>query len=177
MKSLTLVTIAFLILSMGLINCSSNTDKVSSGVEYNPLVLFLVRHGEKVDNSDDAQLSAPGQERAIILGTILRSAEIEHVHSSDFIRTRDTATPTAAGYGLELEVYDHQDLPALVEKIRRMGGRHLVVGHSTTTPAMAGLLGGKPGPAINDESEYDRLYIVTVGSDGNVSTVMMRYGI
>ena len=177
MKVLRLATIATLIISMGLVNCSSNTDKVSSGAENNPLVVFLVRHGEKVDNSDDAQLSVPGQERAIVLATILRSTEIEHVHSSDFIRTRDTATPTASGYGLELEMYDHRDLPALVEIIRRMGGRHLVVGHSTTTPAMAGLLGGKPGPAINEESEYDRLYIVTIGSDGNVSTIMMRYGI
>ena len=51
-----------------------------------------------------------------------------------------------------------------------------MVGHSNTTPSMVELLGGKPRSAINQEGEYDRLYIVTIGRDDAVSTVMMRYG-
>ena len=137
---------------------------------------FLVRHGEKADLSEDAELSAAGRERAEELARTLRSAEIEYVHSSDFIRTRGTAAPTAAEYGLEVELYDPRDLPALVERLRRMGGRHLVVGHSTTTPPMVELLGGRPSSVINEEREFDRLYIVTIGSDGAASSVMMRYG-
>ena len=176
MKILRVSTIAMLLLSIVLINCSSEQDVVPSTSGNNPLVVFLVRHGEKVDHSDDALLSADGEERAIVLARILRSANVEYVHSSDFIRTRDTAAPTAANYGLEVAMYDHQDLPALVEKMRRTGGRHLVVGHSTTTPALVGLLGGDPGPAINDESEYDRLYIVTVGNNGHATGIMIRYG-
>ena len=175
-KSLSFSTIAILLLSIVLINCSSKPDISSSTSGEKPCVVFLVRHGEKVDQSNDALLSAAGIERANVLAKILRSAEIEYVHSSDFIRTRETAAPTVKVYGLEIELYNHKDLPALVEKIRNKGGRHLVVGHSTTTPAMALLLGGKPGPAINDESEYDRLYIVTIVNDGKTSSVMMRYG-
>jgi len=54
-------------------------------------------------------------------------------------------------------VYDPKNLPKLVEQLKGKRGRHLVVGHSDTTPAMVELLGGDPGSKINDESEYDRL--------------------
>jgi broad specificity phosphatase PhoE len=144
--------------------------------EHKSLMVFLVRHAEKADLSEDAELSAAGRERTAILASTLRSAKVAHVHSSDFIRTRDTAAPTAAEYGLEVELYDHRDLSALVEKLRGTGGRHLVVGHSGSTPAMVELLGGEPISTINEEGEFDRLYIVTVGSDGAASSVMMRYG-
>lgn len=145
-------------------------------LEHKPLVVFLVRHGEKVELSRDPALSTAGRDRAAVLAKILRSAKIESVHSSDFIRTRDTAAPTAAEHGLKAELYDHRDLPALVDKLRKTGGRHLVVGHSTTTPALVELLGGEAISEINEKGEYDRLYIVTVGRDGTAISVMMRYG-
>ena len=176
MKTLTMTTIATLLLMIMLIGCSSTPDTVPSTSGNEPLVVFLVRHGEKADLSRDPDLSAAGRERATALARVLRSAEIEYVHSSDFIRTRETAAPTAAEYGLEVELYDHRNLPTLVEKLRRTGGRHLVVGHSTTTPSMADLLGGKSGSAINEKGEFDRLYIISIGSDGSASSVMMRYG-
>jgi len=175
-KQLTVSTIATLILTITLLGCSSNPDTVLSASEHEPLLVFLVRHGEKADLSEDPELSAAGRERAAELARSLRSAVIEYVHSSDFVRTRGTAAPTAAEYGLEVQLYDPRDLPALVEKLRTTGGRHLVVGHSITTPPMVELLGGKPSSVINEEGEFDRLYIVTIGSDGAASSVMMRYG-
>jgi phosphohistidine phosphatase SixA len=176
MKTLTMTTIATSLLMITLIGCTSAPDTVPSASGHEPLVVFLVRHGEKADLSEDPELSAAGRERAAALARALRSAEIEYVHSSDFIRTRGTAAPIAAEYGLEVEPYDHRDLPALVEKLLRTGGRHLVVGHSTTTPSIVELLGGKPSSAIIQEGEFDRLYIVTIGRDGASSSVMMRYG-
>lgn len=141
-----------------------------------PLVVFLVRHAEKVSDGRDPELSSAGTERAADLVAALRDAEIQHVHSSDFIRTRDTAAPLAAALGLEVELYDPRDLPALVTRLREAGGRHLVVGHSNTTPVAVELLGGEPGTEIDEATEYDRLYTVTVGADGSVSTVLLRYG-
>ena len=77
-------------------------------------------------------------------------------------------------FDLEVEIYDHRRLDALIERLRREGGRHLVVGHSNTTPELVAALGGDPVSPI-DEMEYDRLYIVTVTDDG-VSTVLLRFG-
>ncbi len=171
----SLATVATVLLTITPLGCSSTPAPVPSGSTNEPLVVFLVRHGEKADRGKDPELSAAGNERAVILANILRSAEIDYLHSSDYIRTRGTAAPTAAKYGLKVELYDLRDLPALVERLRRTGGRHLVVGHSTTTPSMVELLGGKPNSAIN-EAEFDRLYIVTIGKDAAASSVMMHYG-
>jgi len=147
-----------------------------AGAAADPLVVFLVRHAEKADSSEDPQLTAVGRERAAELARVLRDAHIEHVHSSDYIRTRDTATPVAELARAEVQLYDPRDLPALVEKMKRAGGRHLVVGHSNTTPDLVTLLGGEPGAPIVESDEYDRLYTVAVGKDGTVTSLMLRYG-
>lgn len=140
------------------------------------LEVFLVRHAEKVDSSRDAALSAAGRERAQLLASMLRDSGLEAVHSTDYLRTRDTAGPTAALQGLEVELYDASDLAGFLAGVRAEGGRHLVVGHSNTTPAAVQLLGGDPGPPIDEADEYDRLYLVTIDPDGTVRTVLLRFG-
>jgi hypothetical protein len=88
-----------------------------------PLVVFLVRHGEKRDSGKDPQLTSAGRERAVALANTLRDAEIQQVHSSDYARTRDTAAPTAQEIGVPVQYYDPRQLPILVEKLHRTGGR------------------------------------------------------
>lgn len=169
-SSLLLGLLALLFLS----SCETSPKPSVPGRE-DALVVFLVRHGERADKSVDAALSAVGVERAALLARTLRDAEIEYVHSSDYTRTRDTAVPTAQQAQLDVELYDPRDLPALVEKLQRLGGRHLVVGHSNTTPQMARLLGGEAGPPMKHD-EHDRLYQVTIDSAGSASTVVLRFG-
>jgi probable phosphoglycerate mutase len=142
---------------------------------HSPLVVFLVRHAEKVDTSADAALSAAGIARAQALAATLRDAGITHVHSSDYKRTRDTAAPIATLIGKDVQLYDPLNPSELVSKLKTDGGRHLVVGHSNTTPALVKRLGGKPGPPIVEKNEYDRLYIITLNSDDSVNTVLLRY--
>ena len=139
------------------------------------LQVYLVRHAEKVDQSRDPDLSGDGYLRAGELARTLADAKIEYVHSSDFIRTRNTAAPVAELFGLEIELYDQNDLFSLADRLKEAGGRHLVVGHSTTTPDLVELLGGEPGYPIEELNEYDRLYILAIGK-GKVNTVLLRYG-
>lgn len=165
-----------LFLLAALTGCSSGPSTRRPATDRPALVAFLVRHAEKVDSSPDPALSAKGLARAEALAHTLRAASIEHIHSSDFIRTRDTAKPLADRLGVQVQLYDPHDLPALVVEMRTAGGRHLVVGHSDTTWALAGLLGGDPGPPIEEAIEYDRLYVITVGRDDAAVSVLMRYG-
>jgi phosphohistidine phosphatase SixA len=144
-------------------------------IEGDPLLVFLVRHAEKVDQSKDPDLSPDGYRRAEELACVLADADIEHIHSSDFIRTRLTAAPVAEKFGLEIEQYDQNDLLPFASLLKAAGGRHLVVGHSTTTPALVEILGGDPGNKIEEENEYDRLYILTI-RNGKVNTILLRYG-
>lgn len=145
------------------------------GSDAEATVVFLVRHAEKVDDSRDPELSEAGKARAQALARVLGSAGIERVLSTDYIRTRDTAAPVAEALGLEAELYDPRDLPGAASEILARGGRVLVVGHSNTTPAMVAALGGEQGLTMED-SDYDHLYIVTVGKDGEATTVLIRFG-
>ena len=164
-----------LLLAITLLGCPT-TEPPEPTVPQEPLVVFAVRHAEKASQSSDPPLTALGHQRAEDLAQALRSARLDRVHSSDYRRTRDTAAPVAAWHDLEVELYDPGDLGGLADELLAGGGRHLVVGHSNTTPALVGQLGGDPDSAIDEGEEYDRLYVVTVGPDGYVSSVLMRYG-
>ena len=139
------------------------------------VTIFLVRHAEKTIEKPDPGLTQAGLARAVDLATVLRDAGIEHILSSDYRRARDTVIPLAEKLGISIEIYDPRNLPGLVTRLAELGGRILVVGHSNTTPAVAELLGGDPGSPM-DEAEHDRLYVLSMGIDGSVSTVLMRYG-
>lgn len=139
-------------------------------------MFFLVRHAEKVDDSEDPELSEAGKQRATALAHTLKDAGIERVYSTDYRRTRDTASLLAALLELPMEIYDPLELSALADLLRQSGQNSLVVGHSNTTPELAALLGGDPGPEIDEESEYDRLYLVTIETSGEANSVLLRYG-
>ena len=145
-------------------------------ISLEPTLVVLVRHAEKVDDSRDPDLSTEGLARSAQLAEMLEDLEFDHVWSTDFKRTRDTAAPTAQGATLTTELYDPGDLASVATHLTNIGGRHLVVGHSNTTPQLVAALGGDPGTPI-DDAEYDRLYVVTVGSDGTATTVLLRFGV
>jgi phosphohistidine phosphatase SixA len=144
--------------------------------ETEPLVVYLVRHAERdEDGTNDPPISEAGRARAELVARMLADAGIQRIHATAFNRTVQTAAPMAMDLGLdEVEGYDGRDLASLNDRLRGAGGRHLVVGHSNTTWTMVEVLGGEPGPPI-EEFEYDRLYIVTV-LGGQVSTTLIRFG-
>jgi phosphohistidine phosphatase SixA len=150
-------------------------------------LIFLVRHAERADDgpegnrmaldpqmAEDPPLSAAGRDRADLLATMLSDAGITHIHSTDYRRTRETAAPTAGGTGIEIAVYDASDLEGFANKLRSTPGRHLVVGHSNTTPGLVRALGGDAGPPI-EPLEYDRLYLLMV-SESDARTILFRFG-
>lgn len=138
-------------------------------------VVFLVRHAEKTEAKDDPALSATGRQRSRQLAKLLSDAGIDHIYSTDFKRTRETASPIAGVTGLDVELYTWDDPAGLAQSLKQDGKRLLVVGHSNTTTELVTLLGGDPGTEIEDSSEYDRLYILTINA-GGVTTLLMRYG-
>ena len=64
--------------------------------------IYLIRHAEKVDNSKNPDLSKVGLERAEHWKTILSQVPLKAVYSTDFLRTVQTATPTATSKNLEI---------------------------------------------------------------------------
>jgi len=143
-------------------------------------IVYLVRHAEKITGENagrDPVLTNEGEARAEILAGMLREENITKIFSSDYIRTRKTAAPTAKMSGVEIETYDPRDLPTLASLIQEVKGHILVVGHSNTIPETVAALGGVGGSPIFEKSEYDRLYVVTILEDGTVQTDLQRYGV
>jgi len=152
--------------------CAPNADTPLA----DPVVVYLVRHAERAeDGTNDPPISEAGLARAQELAVVLEDAGIDHVHSTDLKRTRQTGAPLVEAAGLAVQVYDPSDLPAFAATLRAAPGRHLVLGHSNTTPELVAALGGDAGEPLED-GEYDRLYVVVIPARGPVSTVLLHYG-
>ena len=135
--------------------------------------IYLVRHAEKhTDGDPDPGLTRAGLERAKHLADLLASAGIKRVFSSNYRRTRLTAAPLALANDIDVEFYDPRDLAGFAESLRSLEDNALVVGHSNTTPQLANVLGGDPGPEM-DETIYDRVYLVQLTTDG-VHTILLH---
>ncbi len=160
---------AFLIAGLMMLGACAQTAPTTDAV-------FLVRHAEKTAEKKDPGLTEAGKARAVALADRLEGEGITHIHSSDYIRTRDTAAPLAARLGLEVALYNPRDLPGMATKLKAMPGRHLVVGHSNTTDKLTELLGGDGGTPIVEKTEYDRLYVVTMETGEPVKSYLTRYG-
>lgn len=136
-----------------------------------PSAIYLMRHGEKMSESGDPDLTSKGRTRAEHVSVLLHRAGITAIFSTPTNRTRQTAEPLAQKTGLAVQVYDPRNPKALVEKVKGLSGAVLVVGHSNTLPELVRLFGGAPGADIGD-NEYDRLYQLTPAANGAVNTVM-----
>ena len=141
-------------------------------------VIHLLRHAEKVfPMPPNPPLSETGKARAIQLANILANSEITNIYSTNFKRTLETVQPLAEALNLKIESYNPRALDDFARQLRTKPGRHLVVGHSNSTPELVTLLGGEAGPDIDEKREFDRLYILVLDAGGNTTTIQQRYGV
>ena len=134
---------------------SANAQGLDQG-----FTLYLVRHAEKelsADNPKDPPLTPCGEERAESLAHFLSSVDLEAVYSTDYLRTRNTAHPVAREKEIEVQIYDPKNPDDFAKLLVDRKQNALVVGHSNSTPTLAGLLLGEELESI-DESIYDRIY-------------------
>ena len=97
-------------------------------------IVVIVRHAEKADNSENAELSVAGRRRAETLARILKDANIRAIFTSERKRTQQTAAPTATATGVVPTIVPGKDFAALVSKLHEVKGNALVVGHGNTIP-------------------------------------------
>jgi phosphohistidine phosphatase SixA len=136
--------------------------------------IFIVRHGEKVDESRDPLLSLKGKQRAMNLAMHLRDADIKRVYATEFQRTQLTAAPLAEARQLAITAYAAKESASFGKALLAAEANTLVVGHSNT------LLDILKGMGITDvkpvaDDEYDRLIIVTLNKNASPSYILLRY--
>jgi broad specificity phosphatase PhoE len=138
--------------------------------------VFLVRHAEKVDESDDPLLSAAGKARARALARSLRTAGVKAIYVTQYKRTGLTAGPLATAAGLKPIVVHSDARQEVVDRIRKDNPNDvvLVVGHSNTVPDVLRLL-GHPEPVTIAPAEYDNLFVAIPSKAAAPMVLRLRY--
>jgi phosphohistidine phosphatase SixA len=139
-------------------------------------VFFIIRHSEKdTAGGSNADLIPTGRGRAEALRKMLKKVKIAGVYSTDKPRTRHTAEPTAKAKKLSVELYDAKKQADLLRGLVDKKGKFLVVGHSNTVHQLVNTLTGKEDEKEFSESDYSRLYIVSVKKIGDAKVLMIRF--
>ena len=114
--------------------------------------ISVMRHLNTPEGERDPDLTDGGKANAQALVTWFKGKKLTAIYVSDYKRTRQTAGPLAAERGIEVQLYDPRDTPALVARVKAETGPVLVVGHSNTVPDIVEQLGGtRPGPLAHPD--------------------------
>jgi len=145
-------------------------------VSYEPIsTIILVRHAERLNDTDTTSLSPQGRERASVLKHVLVSADVNRVYVTDKVRTGQTAQPTADLFNLTPSQITGNATDRFVDSIHAHRGKVIfIVGHSDTVPEIISKLGVIPPPAIPREV-YDDLFVVTL-SRFRAKLAHLKYG-
>ncbi|GAB3896318.1 phosphoglycerate mutase family protein [Larkinella knui] len=148
MKICKLLPVLFLLI--GLTACSTST-------------VYVVRHAEKINETDSSGLTVAGLERSLALANRLADEEISVILTTPYRRTQQTAGPLAQQLNLPIESYPAKPVSAVVEQLEKAKGKNvLVVGHSNTILEIVRGLGAKPTKETIAPGDYDNLLIVTI---------------
>ena len=128
---------------------------------------YVVRHAEKAVPpagnmmNTDVPLSETGQQRAGKLKEILKNKKIGLIYSTNTIRTKTTAQPTADYFSIPITVYGPKPDSAFIGLLKSNKKNTLVVGHSNTVDDIANMLCGEIKiPADLNDPDYDNLFII-----------------
>jgi broad specificity phosphatase PhoE len=129
--------------------------------------IYLVRHSEKdltTNNPSDPPLTQCGAQRSESLSNFLKEVKLDVIYSTNYTRTKKTATPTALSKGLKIQEYNSKELKEFSKLLLNNKQDVLVVGHSNTTGVLAGLLVGKEIGDF-DLNIYNRIYQVVISNN------------
>ena len=145
---------------------------------------IIVRHAEKDTTLANAKLMASdpplnsiGETRALSLADKLKEYKINQIYSSNYKRTKATASPIAKAQNLNIAIYDPRNLDAFATQLlssENTGKTILIVGHSNSSPKLVNLLIKQDQYKDLDESIYDTYWIVT-SKNGKSKAKMMKY--
>ncbi|WP_299891875.1 histidine phosphatase family protein [uncultured Lacinutrix sp.] len=165
MKKLLYIT--FLFIAFG---CKS-----TSKIKTDTTTYYFIRHAEK-DKSDktnrDPDLIEKGRKRAQKWASYFNKTKLDAVYSTNYLRTKNTAKPTANSKGLETILYDPRAINYNDFLNNTKGQTVLIVGHSNTTPFFVNKIIGEEKYESIDETINSKLFIVTINKEIITSKVI-----
>ena len=150
------------------------------------MIVFALRHADRQpDPTDDLTLA--GAERARLLARMLAESGVSFACCSDTVRARRTLEPLHQKLGNALTVNEvalgnpgagialHVQRTVQAVRSQPTDAVVAIVGHSDTVePIIAGLGGGQIGQIST--SEFDKLFVLFIGTDGVATLARLRYG-
>jgi broad specificity phosphatase PhoE len=126
--------------------------------------VYLVRHAEKgATPANNPPLTAVGEKRAMDLAKVLQDKGIQHVYSTNTLRTRSTAQPFVKQNALTIQSYSTDTLWEMSRYITKLPkGNILVVGHSNTILPLLDQFPVNHVKQTIPDSDYDNLFVVSV---------------
>lgn len=128
---------------------------------------YFIRHGEKVDDSKNPNLSETGFERAKFWNELFSEIKFDAIYSTDFNRTLQTVTPTATNQKISILKYNPKTINFELFKKDNLGKKVLVVGHSNTIPNFVNQIINKKIYADIEDSTFGNLYIVVLNGENS----------
>jgi phosphohistidine phosphatase SixA len=154
---------------------------VTADVE-NPMIVFVLRHADRMPEPNDALKSPEGFERAELLARMLKESGIRAAYRSDTIRTRDTLQPLKQALGAKLVVevvplggadgVHEQHIIAAVKALPA-DATAVVIGHSDTVVT---IIKGLTGQTVGKIEGFDKLFVLSIPAAGAASVTLLRYG-
>ena len=137
------------------------------------VTVILTRHAEKGPDKDPP-LTESGHKRARLLASMLADSGVNAIYVTEYQRTQQTAAPLAEELHVKPTIIPTSNQAELVKEIRaRQSGVVLVVGHTSTLPALITALGG---PTVQiPETQYDNFFVLTLWPNQS-SLFRMHYG-
>lgn len=150
-----------------------------------PTIIVVVRHAEKAaTEGTDPSLSEAGVKRAQELVRVAEDAGVSAIYTTQYKRSKETSKPLADTlkipvFSLEINKENSIAYPTTLAKevlAKHAGRTVMVIGHSNTVPLIVEAFGGKRPSAIDDATEFDRMFIVIVSKNAEIKTIKARYG-
>ena len=134
---------------------------------------YIVRHAEKeagttmtatTVQTSDVPLSEQGTKRAEALKIQLENKKIEHIYSTNTIRSRSTAEPLSKAIEVPIQIYNAVD-SGFLRALKNIKGNILIVGHSNTVDDLVNGLMNKKILSDLADAEYGDLFIIRKKND------------
>jgi phosphohistidine phosphatase SixA len=124
--------------------------------------IYISRHAEKeISENKDPSLTKEGKERAEKLSLYLKDKKLKLIFSTNTIRTKKTAEPTAQIFNSTISIYDAKKPDLLCFEIKELRKNTLIIGHSNTIKDIVNTLNGKPFVDKDlEDNEYNKLFII-----------------
>ena len=145
---------------------------------------IIIRHAEKDTTLadfkmmvSDPPLNSVGETRALSLVNKFKAQKINQIYSTNYNRTKATASPIAKAENLNITIYDPGKLEKFATQLlssENNGKTILIVGHSNTSPKLVNLLIKKDQFKDLDESIYNTYWIVK-SKNGKSKAKILKY--